>query len=126
MILAEFEYKGTLPTANEIIQANRSNFYVGAKQKKQFTKAIAYKCLSQKIPKIDKKFDIYCYWYRKDSRTDKDNISGGIKFILDGMQKAGVIKNDGWKEIGNIFHYFKKSDENKVVVILKEHEEVKI
>lgn len=119
----EFKHIGKLPTTNEITQANRGNIYKGAQQKKKFTNLIAYECKAQKIPKINKKVDIACYWYRKDQRTDKDNISGGIKFILDGMQKAGVLENDGWKEIGNIYHYFKKDKENKVIVKLTEHKE---
>jgi Holliday junction resolvase RusA-like endonuclease len=38
-------------------------------------------------------------WYCKNKRKDTDNIAVGKKFILDGMVEAGVIKNDGWKEV---------------------------
>ena len=56
--------------------------------------------------------------------TDKDNIAGGIKFLLDGLQEAQVIKNDGWKEIGNIFHFFEVDKDNpRIELFLTEVEE---
>lgn len=30
----------------------------------------------------------------------------GVKFILDGMQQARMIENDGFNEIKEIHHYF--------------------
>ena len=30
----------------------------------------------------------------------------GVKFILDGMQEARMIENDGFNEIKEIHHYF--------------------
>lgn len=43
------------------------------------------------------KFD----WYVENKKTDKDNIAFQRKFIFDGFIKAGLLKNDGWKEIGD-------------------------
>ena len=95
-----------LPSMNEIIKENRRNKYAGAKQKKEYTEYIAALCRAQKVSKIDKKIDIEIIWRCKNRRKDKDNISAGIKFILDGMVTAGVIENDGWDQIGDIRHRF--------------------
>jgi Holliday junction resolvase RusA-like endonuclease len=46
-------------------------------------------------------------WYEKDRRRDKDNISGyGRKVIQDGLVKAGVLLDDGWKDIDSFSDEF--------------------
>lgn len=99
-------YDLELPSTNEIINQNRSNRYAAASQKKKYTKLIAYLTKEQMKEKIKNKVDVTCNWFVKNKRKDKDNISGGIKFILDGLQEAGIIDNDGWDQIGDIHHYF--------------------
>jgi len=45
----------------------------------------------------------------------------GQKFILDGLVQAGVLSNDGWKQIGKVTHDFKIDRQNpRVEVELKE------
>lgn len=45
--------------------------------------------------------DLEFTWYVKDRRKDKDNIAFAKKYIFDGMVSAGLLDNDGWKQIGN-------------------------
>jgi Holliday junction resolvase RusA-like endonuclease len=45
-------------------------------------------------------------WYCPDKRKDKDNIMSAQKFVFDALQQIGYIKNDGWKQIGDISHRF--------------------
>lgn len=56
-------------------------------------------------------------WYCKDRRKDKDNVIAGQKFVFDGLQKAGIIEDDGWKQVGNISHEFKIDKKNPRVII---------
>lgn len=35
----------------------------------------------------------------KNAKADPDNIAFNKKFILDGLKDAGIIRNDGFKEI---------------------------
>ncbi|MNC77913.1 Endodeoxyribonuclease RusA [compost metagenome] len=63
------------------------------------------------------RIDVRVTWYCDTMRQDKDNISAGVKFILDGLQAAGVIKNDGWKQIGRIEHDFAIDRENPRVEV---------
>lgn len=68
--------------------------------------------------------DITCNWFMKDKRKDPDNVSAGIKFILDGVVKAGLLEDDRYKHIASIKHNFFVSDNRKayVTVELKEEE----
>lgn len=120
-------YNLTLPTTNKIVEANRRNKYAGGKQKRKYTDIITMLTRGQMKKEIAEKVDLHCHWYCKDRRTDKDNVSGGLKFVLDGLQDARVLKNDGWEEIGNIFHYFhidKKNPRLELELIeIKEREE---
>lgn len=47
-------------------------------------------------------------WIETNRKRDPDNIATFIKFILDGLQKADVIENDGWAQV--------KGWENKFIV----------
>jgi len=101
--------KGDLPSMNEIIamaKRGRGNYQPYAKVKKEISDMIYYECLAQKIHPLMSKTDFTITWVCKDTRKDKDNIMAGFKFIGDGLQHAGILKNDGWKEIGNITHKF--------------------
>ncbi len=107
---------GPLPGTNEVIGAARSNKYASSKQKKEYTELVAWKAREAKLPKMQR-IDIAFHWYEPSKRRDKDNISGGAKFVLDGLVQAGVIENDGWKQIGDILHFFAVDKANPRVEI---------
>lgn len=112
--------EGELPALNEIIGAINRNRYVGANLKKKYTNLVAWECKHQRVKPFDGKIDIQFTWNCKNKKKDKDNIMAGQKFIFDGLQLAGIIKNDGWKEIGNIDHRFTVDKNNVGVEILME------
>lgn len=106
---------------NEITGANRFNRYVGSKQKKEYTALVALCAKKARIGRIKNKVDVDIAWIEKNKRRDKDNISAGQKFIFDGLIQAGVLKNDGWGEIGEINHSYMVDKNNpRVIVRLKE------
>ena len=98
-----FTIPGRLPGLNEITDAARSNKFDAAKMKKEYTELAAWCAKLAKLPRM-KCIDISVAWYEPNRKRDKDNIHAGVKFILDGLVIAGVIDNDGWKQIGNINH----------------------
>jgi Holliday junction resolvase RusA-like endonuclease len=102
---------GPMPGRNEQEAAARSNRYVAGAMKKKWT-AHCSMYLADMVM-ITSVADVECFWVEPNKRRDPDNISGGIKFVLDGMQKAGVIKNDGWKQVRSITHYFEAAKESK-------------
>lgn len=104
-----FIIKGTLPSMNQIIDDSKSHWTVYRKKKEQYTNLVAWSC--HKLPPM-KRVNLIITWYCKDKRQDKDNIMAGTKYILDGLVTAGVLKNDGWKEVGDIHHTFKVDKDN--------------
>jgi len=115
----EFTIQGQMPTSNEIIAASKSHYMAYANMKKDYT-ALAM-ISSQNLKKITNKIDLQITWYRKDRRSDPDNIAGGVKFILDGLVKGGKLKNDGWRQINSIAHkYAVDKDNPRVEVMIKE------
>lgn len=94
---------GELPTMNEIIEAAKTHWTSYRVMKQENTLLVAL--IARRLPK-QSRVDITITWFRKDRRTDKDNIMAGQKFVLDGLKEAGVIGNDGWKHIGRISHDF--------------------
>ena len=57
--------------------------------------------------KLETPCELLFVWYNKDKRIDADNQSFAQKFILDGMQKAGLIANDNQKNIIGLHHQFR-------------------
>jgi Holliday junction resolvase RusA-like endonuclease len=98
---------GELPTLNEYIDAERSNWAAAAQIKADYTRMVQRLALVQRWPCI-KQYPVHLtlYWYRRDRRTDPDNVAFGIKFILDGLRAAGVLAGDGWRQIYGIEHHF--------------------
>ena len=118
---------GRLPGQNEIIDANRrvknlkhgKRYFAGASFKKQWTNYVANQCLGKTVKEP---VFIHYIWYEQNKRRDPDNFtSGGRKMINDGLQSAGVIKNDGWKNIKGFKDTWKVDKDNpRVELIIKE------
>ncbi|MGI6079167.1 MAG: Holliday junction resolvase [Fastidiosipilaceae bacterium] len=111
-----FIIPGQLPGLNEIIEADRSNKYSGAKMKKKNTEDIVWIIKANKIPKHDR-IGLRIAFYELSKRRDKDNIMAGQKFILDGLVMAGIIKNDGWVEINELIYEFHVDKSNPRVEV---------
>jgi len=111
---------GTLPGMNEIIRADKSSPYAYREINKLHTESIAWEAVRQKVPFYDKA-DFRIMWYCPDRRHDKDNVVVGAKSIRDGRVEAGVLKNDGWAQVGAIEHYFAVDNRNpRLEVEIKE------
>ena len=114
--------EGELPDLNTIIaesKKGRKGYQPYAIMKREYTDLVTWK--AKRIKKKYKKIDLKINWICKNKRKDKDNIMAGTKFILDGLVNAGIINNDGWKEIGDITHTFDVDKENpRVEVKIKE------
>lgn len=99
---------GTLPGLNEYINAERRNKYLGAKTKRQ-AQAVVVCCAKKQLRgvRLQKRVVMRYHWYERNRRRDMDNISSfGRKVIQDGLVTAGVLKNDGWKEIAGFSDAF--------------------
>lgn len=91
---------GHFHSLNEFIDANRrsrGSWNAGntMKQKDQ-NKIISY------LPRTKFKKPIFLEYvfYEPSARRDKDNVSGYFhKIFQDALVEAGIIKNDGWRNI---------------------------
>src|SRR5699024_4322697 len=112
--MTKFTIPGELPTLNEIIAASKSHHMQYANMKKDYTALVMIH--AKGLPKMEWA-DIEITWYCKDRRKDLDNVMTGQKFILDGLVKAGVLRNDGWAQIGDIQHRFLVDKQNPRVEV---------
>ncbi len=111
--------KGELTDLNTYINAERSNRFFGAKLKKENTELVEQEIMIQRLKPINKPVFVYIYWYIKNGRKDPDNIAFAKKFILDGLVKMGVLKDDGMQEIiGFQDHFNIDKDNPRIEVIL--------
>lgn len=99
-----FTIEGRMPGLNELIAAERSNKYKGAKMKAGFTQQTYYEAKRQlRGVHFERPVEVHFHYFEKDRRRDLDNISGfAHKVIFDGMVEAGIIKDDGWNEVSGI------------------------
>lgn len=68
--------------------------------------------------KIFDRCSFVCHWYKANRNLDPDNIAHAVKYILDGLQQAGVLSNDGWRQCGGGFlHNFAVDKENPRVEV---------
>jgi Holliday junction resolvase RusA-like endonuclease len=103
----KFTINGKLPSLNEVINEGRTSIRWAARQKKKWTEATAWQIHIQRVPHIIKPIVIRLTWFAKDKCTDPDNIcGGGCKILLDALQMAHVIDNDGW-QVRGIVNKFK-------------------
>ena len=114
----KFILQGEYTTLNSYSTAERTHYRYGASIKKAETNRAALELKQQwdgvPIPKSVFKFT----WYRLNRRTDPDNICAfGRKVILDGMQQAGIIPNDGWKQVAGFIDCFEVDKNNPRVEI---------
>lgn len=92
-----------LVSLNEYISANRTNKFRAAKIKIQQTNLCAFFAKEQNLTlDLNKQYDLKIEWFTALKNKDSDNVFFSVKFILDGIVKAGILKSDGFKNIRNI------------------------
>ena len=124
----EFKIKAKLPSLNDFIKANRSNAYKGNKFKQDvemligayIRKALTAKTLHPPNGAVIVAFE----WHEKTKKRDADNIASAKKFILDALQKNGVLKNDSRKYVVGFHDTIIDDKEDFVVVRLIGYKEV--
>lgn len=96
-----FVINGRLPSHNEWIAANRSNYYVGNKMKKDAQKIIRYAIREQlRGVFIDVPVMISYKYFEPNRKRDKDNVHAfASKVIQDSLVSEGVLANDGWRNV---------------------------
>lgn len=103
----EITIPGTFTTLNEYIAANNINRYESAKIKREETERVVLECYNLRGVKPSKyPLKVTFHWYCPNRKSDPDNIAFAKKFILDGLVEAGMLQNDGWKQIASLSDFF--------------------
>ena len=108
------------PTLNEYIDCERGSNIAAAAMKKKCTEQVKEQCVSQQIQPVNGKVDILFEWH-SSTRHDPDNVAFAKKFILDGLQLAGVLENDNRKFIGTMADEIIQDDEDYVILHITEN-----
>lgn len=112
---------GTLPSLNEMINSSKRSKFAYVKMKNEAINSIMW-AIKESIKRTTIYFptpaDFVITWYCPNKRKDKDNVIAGQKFIFDSLQEIGLLKNDGWKEIGSITHLFEIDKVNPRVEVI--------
>lgn len=108
------------PTLNEYIDCERGSTIAAAAMKKKCTEQVRIQCEEQNIPAISGKVDLLFEWH-SSTRHDPDNVAFAKKFILDGLQLAGVLENDNRKFIGTMADEIIQDDEDYVILHITEN-----
>lgn len=120
-----FEIPFRLPGLNEYIDSCRTNRYKGAKMKEEVEESLLWVMQSVKRMKIKIECPVFIHfiWHEQTRRRDKDNVAFAKKFILDAMQKSGMLPNDNNRYILGFSDSFVYGEGDKVRVIISEEKE---
>jgi len=120
--------KGEFTDLNTYIHGMNKNRFIGARYKKDETERVWAECKVARLKPMKNPVFIVFEWFSPDKRKDKDNISYAKKSILDGLVRAGVLKNDGWDNILGFLDYFyiNKTDPRVVISFYENPEKIKI
>jgi len=112
-------FESKIPTLNEYINVERTNRYGAASMKKSATTGCMVESLNYRgLIDPNGLYDVVACWETADNKLDPDNVYFGIKFVLDGMVKAGIINNDGRKNIRNINNKIDTTGKRKLILTL--------
>lgn len=102
MARQNFFVPGPLPGMNDYIGKDARRKY--GREKKQWATVIRA-CIRKAKIKPAQHVWIVWQWREPNRRRDPDNfVSMGEKFILDALQEAGILSNDGWNEVAGWSH----------------------
>lgn len=113
----QLRINGKFPGMNEIVNADRAHWAIGAKLKKDSTQRILEQLPDAKLSTPVR----FKFVLATSTRKDPDNLSAGFnKAFFDAIQIKGWIPNDSIKEISGIYYDYVKSDEDYVLVDIEE------
>lgn len=112
-----FVIQGRLSSLNDYINACRTNPHMGAKLKRENQERVIKAINEWDVKPMETPVTLHIIWIEPNTRRDKDNVRSGVKYILDGLVESGIIANDGWKHIVNIYDEYKVNKESPRVCV---------
>ena len=98
--VARFWIPGPLPGMNDMTaKRGRGRGFAYAKAKEKWTNDIALLALAAHVPHFNRVHISY-RWVEPNKKRDPSNVAaGGRKVVEDGLVRAKVLENDGWKQM---------------------------
>lgn len=96
-----FTINGRFCSLNEFY---RMHYMKQGKVKREYDNHVLMSARQAKIKPCKTPVVIDCLWVEPNKRRDYDGIHFGVKFILDGLVKAGVLKDDSPRYVKRITH----------------------
>lgn len=125
--MQKFEIPLKFITLNEYInkcKQSRGSYSPAQMYKGKMDAVIVFYIKQSKIKPINKPFKMHCVWYEDTARRDPDNVAFAKKFILDGMQKAAILKNDNSRLVKGFMDSFVYGKGQKVIVEIYEEDKL--
>lgn len=92
-----------LPSLNDYTNACRSHAQKGGTFKREIEEFVSWYIIQAKTAKTLRPTKnpvvVHFTWHESTKRRDADNIASAKKFILDALQKCGIIPNDNRKYV---------------------------
>lgn len=97
---------GEFATCNQYTGEERAFKLKAAEIKATETGRARFETMNRYEPITEYPVQIEFIWFRKDIKTDPDNIAFAQKFVLDGLVLAGILEGDTWDHIQSLHHEF--------------------
>lgn len=125
--VASFTIDGRLDALNDYVKACRANRYGANVMKKRNESQINTAIIRDGVKPVQRyPVKIQITWNEKNKKRDVDNVGFAVKFILDALVKAGILENDGQKQVCGIEHVFNVDPKNpRIEVKIFESENAK-
>ena len=91
---------------------------LGNRVKRELAEEVAWAAKEQKLQPYSGPIQLQFLWVEANARRDPDNIVFAKKFILDGLQEAGIIKKDSQKYIKKFTDEWTIDPENAGVLVI--------
>lgn len=111
-LIQTFVIPGKLPSLNDYVEACRKHPRSGANMKKKHQGRVKKAIKEHGMSPMPTPVIVEITWFEPNRRRDKDNVRFGVKFILDGLVEAGIIRNDTWNDIEDIHDTYKVDRKN--------------
>lgn len=107
IVVQTFTIEGSLSGMNEMLTAAKTRLkrtkrrFQGSKYqllKRSAGRAVSVAISQHRVIPLEWA-RVSIMWYEANRKRDPDNISAGIKAILDSLVTSGVLENDGWRNI---------------------------
>jgi Holliday junction resolvase RusA-like endonuclease len=97
---------GELPDFNNVIKQTQRHRFAYVVFKKKETERIMLTAKAAQLKAIKVPVAVTFHWYTPSRRKDPDNLAHGMKYIFDGLVKAGHLPDDTQHYVREIHLYF--------------------